>query len=224
LSGGFDKATEYHDLRAALDQMVKDLSVLKKKQHAAQHALSACKDWLDKLPPNTTLEMVEVKTDGRDLEEVRAQLIAAEAELAALRAVPTASADIDERVKAYVREMGRPTISGIGKGEQLRVNWPGSGWDSNGPREHRADILPMMALLHGEAMVAALMREVKRIANDPMPLAARQKRMAKLEADIDTLQRLGLALGAEPNADFPPWVLLGVKIAVHRGAPVATAA
>ena len=51
LSGGFDKATEYHDLRAAF----KDLPVLKKKQHAAQHTLSACKAWLDKLPPNTTL-------------------------------------------------------------------------------------------------------------------------------------------------------------------------
>jgi hypothetical protein len=155
---------------------------------------------------------------------VRAQLKDAEAELAALRAVPTPSADIEKRIHAYVEAMGRPTISGIGNGERLRVNWPGSGWDSNGPREHRADILPMMALLHGDAMVDALMREVERVANDPMPPAARQKRIAQLETDMDALQRQALVTGAEPYPDFPPWVLLGVKIAVHRGAPVATVA
>ena len=118
-----------------------------------------------------------------------AQLKDAEAELAALRAVPTPCADIEERVKGYVQEMARPTISGISDGERLRVSWPGSGWDSNGPREHRADILPMIALLHGDAMVDALMREVERIASDPVPLAERKKRIAKLEADMDALQR-----------------------------------
>ena len=51
--------------------------------------------------------MVEVNTDGRDLEKVCAQLKDAEAELAALRAVPTPCADIEERVKGYVQEMAR---------------------------------------------------------------------------------------------------------------------
>ena len=42
----------------------------------------------------------------------------------------------------------------------------------------------------------------------------RKKRIAELEeAEIDGLQREALALGAEPTADFPPWVILGVKIA-----------
>jgi len=36
--------------------------------------------------------------------------------------------------------------------------------------------------------------------------------IAKLEAEIEALQRQALALGAEPTADFAPWVLLGVKI------------
>ena len=82
--------------------------------------------------------MVEVNTDGRDLEKVCAQLKDAEAELAALRAVPTPCADIEERVKGYVQEMARPTISGISDGERLRVSWPGSGWDSKA----RANIAP----------------------------------------------------------------------------------
>jgi hypothetical protein len=38
------------------------------------------------------------------------------------------------------------------------------------------------------------------------------QRIAELEAEIDALQRQALALGAEPTADVPAWVLLGVKI------------
>jgi hypothetical protein len=38
------------------------------------------------------------------------------------------------------------------------------------------------------------------------------QRIAELEADIEMLQRQALALGAEPTAEVPPWVLLGVKI------------
>jgi hypothetical protein len=42
------------------------------------------------------------------------------------------------------------------------------------------------------------------------------QRIAELEAEIDALQRQALALGAEPSADVPPWVLLGVKVAARR--------
>jgi hypothetical protein len=35
------------------------------------------------------------------------------------------------------------------------------------------------------------------------------RRIAELEAKVDALQRQALALGAEPTADVPPWVLLG---------------
>jgi hypothetical protein len=38
------------------------------------------------------------------------------------------------------------------------------------------------------------------------------QRIAELEAEIEDLQRQALALGAEPTADVPTWVLLGVKI------------
>jgi hypothetical protein len=106
-----------------------------------------------------------------------------------------------------------------GRGERLKVIWPGAGWDSSGPREHRADVLPMMALLHGDAMVDALMREVERMANNPLPPAARKRRIGELEAEIEELQRQALVLGAEPSADFAPWVLLGVKPAVAATTP-----
>jgi hypothetical protein len=50
-----------------------------------------------------TLELVEVNADDRDLEEVRQQIKEAEGELKRLRALPTSSADIETRVKNYVR-------------------------------------------------------------------------------------------------------------------------
>ena len=42
------------------------------------------------------------------------------------------------------------------------------------------------------------------------------QRIGELEAEFEALQRQALALGAEPSADAPPWVLLGVKIAARR--------
>jgi hypothetical protein len=42
------------------------------------------------------------------------------------------------------------------------------------------------------------------------------QRIAELEAELEALQRQALALGAEPTADVPPWVLLGVKIAAFE--------
>jgi hypothetical protein len=42
------------------------------------------------------------------------------------------------------------------------------------------------------------------------------QRIAALDAQVDALQRQALALGAEPTADFPPWILLRVKVAVRR--------
>jgi hypothetical protein len=42
------------------------------------------------------------------------------------------------------------------------------------------------------------------------------QRIAELDAEIDALQRQALALGAEPTAGVPPWVLLGVEIAARR--------
>jgi hypothetical protein len=42
------------------------------------------------------------------------------------------------------------------------------------------------------------------------------QRIAELEAEFEALQRQALALGAEPSADVPPWILLGVKITACR--------
>jgi hypothetical protein len=95
--------------------------VLKRRRDAAQSTYSACQAFLDELPDDATLGPVEVKVEGHNLKEVRARLAIAQAELKTLRALPTSSADIKERIERYVAEMARPTITGIGKGERLKV-------------------------------------------------------------------------------------------------------
>ena len=120
-------------------------------------------------------------------------------------AVPIASPDIKRRVEQYVNSLGRPRVAGIGKDETLRVTWPGDG-----------QVLPMMlAFFQRDAMVDALMREIENVADDPMPLAERKKRIAELEVEIEALQRQAFALGAS-TADLPPQVVLGVKVRETR--------
>ena len=219
LSGDFRSEAEYDDLRAALKKMVDEQPALERRLRAVQSIRSRCKSWLDQLPANTVLE--QVVPGDHDLADVRAKLEAAQAELAKLRTAPTPSADIEQRVRAYLQSMARPTISGIGDGERLKVIWPGAGWDMKGPIEHRADVLPMMALLFPDEMIAALMSEVERIANDPLPQAARQKRIAALEQQIEELAYIEEALIAIAIADgedvqrspsAPPQAVLQVRV------------
>jgi hypothetical protein len=155
--------------------------------------------------------------DGHDLGAVRAKREAAQAERAALLAVPTPSADIEERIRHYVHSMARPHITGIGKGEKLKVVWPGAGWDMKGLIEHRAEVLPLVASLFPDAMSAALMREVERIASDLLPRPEREKRIAELRREIDELcyveEVLVVASGAERSLDASPQAILGIRLA-----------
>src|SRR5262245_32240925 len=134
-------------------------------------------------------EPVEVGTDGLHLADVRKGIKEAEHELADLRKVPTPSSDIEQRIRNYVTEMARPSIGGVGSGETLTIVWPGSGWNQSGPRQYSADVLSMTALLHPDQMVDALMQEVDRMVNDPLPLAQREQRIGELERELETLQR-----------------------------------
>jgi hypothetical protein len=137
------------------------------------------------------------------------------------RAAPTPSADIEQRIRHYLQSVARPQICGIGKGEKLKVVWPGAGWDTRGPREDRAEVLPMMALLFPDAMTAALMGEVDRMASDPLPQAARQKRIAELEREIEQLAYIEEALVAaaiaegedvQRSSSAPPQAVLQVRV------------
>jgi hypothetical protein len=194
LTGGFSKDAEYVDTRHALEKMVDDLPVLKRKCRAAELLCERCTAFLDELPEGTTLEPVEVKTDDHDLESVRAKIKTVEDELAQLHGLPTASSDIRQKVEDYVRSLARPTITGIGKNEKMRVLWPGAGFEMSGPREYKAEVLPLIAMLFPDVMKDALLREVERMTNTVVPIRERASRITTLEAELFELAYIEEAL------------------------------
>ena len=208
LTGGFQKDSEYKDLRASLDRLVeKDFPTAERKLDDAQHTLSECKSFLAALPDDAVLEPVApVKPNGIDLASVRRRIADVEAEVARIAAVSVPSADLDSRVREYVAALARPKVSGIATGQSLQVIWPD-------------DVISVLALLLPDEMVNALLREVERVSNLPMPLPQRKRRIAELRREIDEHKRQALALG-EDASSLPPEVVLGVRVAA-RGAAAA---
>jgi hypothetical protein len=150
--------------------------------------------------------------DGLSLPAVRGRIKKLKSVAEALRRVPVPASDIPEKVRTYVQDMTRPVIGGIGAGEALTVQWP-------------TGLHALMAFLQPDVLVDRLMTEIDRIANTPYPPAEREQWIAKLEDEIDRLQRteeaIVVATGAPREAGGPPWVVLGVKAIEERGARAA---
>jgi hypothetical protein len=208
-------------LQAELETLLAAQKELPKRLQAEQSVLSACKTWLDRLPAGTKLEPVAVTTDGHDLAGVRGRSKAANAELEALRRAPAPSEDIEARVRNYVRGLA-PKVRGVGVGERLSIVWPGAQSSSGYISEHTCDPLALLAALFPDRMLALVMGEVERMANDPLPVAQRAPRIAALESELGELHRLEEALVAvalatgEPvhrSPVAPPVAVLGVRVA-----------
>jgi hypothetical protein len=183
-----------------LDRLVADKPILENKLHNAENTLADCKAFLAALPDDAVLEPVKVvKPNGLDLDTVWRRIEDAEDEVKRLRAVPVPSSDIEDRIREYVVALARPQVSGIGTGQRLQVRWPD-------------DVIAVLALLLPDQMTNALLGEVERVSNLPMPLPQRKRRIAELQAEIDAMQRQALALGAGTSA-LPPAVVLGVRVA-----------
>jgi hypothetical protein len=184
---------------------------------AEEAAAARCRRWLENLASDAVLEQVEVAVSpGATLSKVRAQLKAAEAELASLRAAPTPSRDIKQRLKVYLNELARPKITGISAGEKLRIIWPGARETISGPSEFSAETLPLMSLLFRDHMLDALLAEVERMSNTPLPPQQRAERMKVLDEEVDQLHRVEEVLiareGAERSTNCSPAAVLGVRV------------
>jgi hypothetical protein len=174
---------------------------------------------------------VTTNADG-DLTEVRARLKSARDALASIKAAPTPSPDLRQRIERRVAALGAPTVRGIGEGEVLRIIWPGAKETASGRDEHTCDPLALFAILFKDCMVDTIMAEVTRLANEPVPLAERPKRIAALEREIEELSRIEEALieaaiaqgeAVHRSGSALPQAVLGVKVLekaerVSRGA------
>jgi hypothetical protein len=83
------------------------------------------------------------------------------------------------------------------------------------------DPLALLAALFPDRMLALVMGEVERIANDPLPVDQRPPRVAALERELDKLHRAEEALVAAAIAtgqpvhrspSAPPAAVLGVRV------------
>ena len=113
-------------------------------------------------------------------------------------------------------------MRGIGVGERLSIVWPGAQTPSPYISEHTCDPLALLAALFPDQMLALVMGEVERMANDPLPVAERPRRIAALERELEELHRIEEALVATAIAagqpvhrspSAPPAAVLSVRIA-----------
>jgi hypothetical protein len=74
-------------------------------------------------------------------------------------------------------------------------------------------------------MLAALLAEVERMSNTPLPPPKRAERMKVLSEEVDRLQRveevLATSEGAEPTPNCAPTAVLGVRVIDTRGVRAA---
>jgi hypothetical protein len=185
-----------------------DQKVVQQRLQAEQSVISACKAWLDRLPPGTKLEQIVPDVeDGLALGDVRVRIKKLQNQVEALKRVPVPASDIDQKVRTYVERLPMPSIDGIAAGESLTVQWP-------------TGLHALMAFLQPDLLVDRLMVAINQIANTPCPLAEREQQIAELEREIDRLQRteeaIVVATGAPRERGCPPWVVLGVKAVEAR--------
>src|SRR5262249_54425022 len=103
---------------------------------------------------------------------------------------------------------------------RLSIVWPGAQTPSWYISEHTCDPLALLAALFPDRMLALVMGEVERMANDPLPVAQRPPRIAVLKCELDELHRVEESLGAvamqavQPVPRSPPAAaVLGVRVA-----------
>jgi hypothetical protein len=196
-------------LSQELDRLLVEEKALARQRPVEADILGQCRAWLASLPPKAVLEQIAPDVeDGLQLSDVRARIKKLQNDVEALKRVPVPASDIERKVRTYVRGLSRPVVSGIAAGEALTVQWP-------------TGLHALMAFLQPDVLVDRLTAEINRIANTPCPLAEREQQIAKLEEEIDHLQRTEEAIVVSTDASrergCPPWVVLGAKVTEAPG-------
>jgi hypothetical protein len=217
-------------LRAEFERLLKAASEAQARQQIEEGVLAVCRQWMDDLSADVKLDPVPIDVPAdATLASVRERLRAARDEIVALRRAPVPAKDIEQRIADYVHGLanaGRPVVSGVGEGEKLTIVWPQHA-NVKRARPHigfvagRADPLLMTAYLSPDVLIDKLMAEVEGMAATPLPVAARQPRIAALAAEVDRLQRveevLVVANGDQREPGRPESAVLGCRVVEARG-------
>ena len=91
-----------------------DQKVVQQRLQAEQSVISACKAWLDRLPPGTKLEQIVPDVeDGLALGDVRTRVRKLKDQVEALERVPVLGSDIKQKVQAYVERLPIPSFKNL---------------------------------------------------------------------------------------------------------------
>jgi hypothetical protein len=180
LNGRVIRAGDHREkLHIELEQRLGEEKALQRQRPIEADILGRCRAWLAALPAGAVLEQVTpVIEDGLSLAAVRTRIKKLQDSVAALKRVPVPAPNIREKVRAYVERLPMPSIDGIAAGESLTVQWP-------------TGLHALLAFVESDVLAEKLLAEIDRIANTPCPLAEREQRIAKLEQEIDRMQRGG---------------------------------
>jgi hypothetical protein len=159
--------------------------------------LAGCKRFLHELPEGARLRVVEA--EGGDLADIRARSKAVKDEIRQVESMPVLSADLPDRIKAYVALLAvkaRPVVQGVDPGQALRVLWPlrpdaNRATIDSGFSDREGNALLLAALLHPERLAERVMRAV---AASSIDAAERAERLSALQARLD---RLALQRGGD---------------------------
>jgi hypothetical protein len=215
---------QYDDLRTSLEQMVNDLPALKRKYDTAQSTYTKCRQFIDALPDDATLETVKVKTDGHTLADVRDHIADLNAELHDIAAAPPPPSELAGAVREYVIALGtRGAPTTIVTNGCVAPEWGVRG-SVNPPSPHPRDMWATVAWLDPEKLIARLMYAIEARADElqKMPRAKRAARVEALEGKIKQLRYIEEALctanGAERSGGVPAEAVLGIRVVERKRA------
>jgi hypothetical protein len=217
-----DPRVDVRKVQEGFDKLLKEAQAKRHRCNTEQRILSKVKLWLERQPLDTVLEVVKPRLNGQDLVQIRKRLQQIADEISQIKAAPTPSADIRDRIATYVRALARagtPMVQGVDEGEQLNIRWPISR-SASGYVPDSANPLFMAARMFPDVMIDHLHAVVEQDASKPMPVKDRAARIAVLNAETEQLRRLEEALvqqaldnGEEVTRDpsSPCWAILQVR-------------
>jgi hypothetical protein len=214
-------AEEYEHERSNFDATLAAAKMARDYAESAHKVLAAVKAWLEALPPDSRLLMVQPAASDLDLAALRARLAGLRDELRRHNGTPPAASDVGQKVDAYVASLAAralPLVRGFAQGQSLQVTWP-AGSDATrqngvGFSAANGNALLLFAALFPHELAELVVRAVN--AEQPLSAHEHAARRAALEHAIDELSYVVAALndqaGAPPDVLMAPWHVLGVRL------------
>jgi hypothetical protein len=228
LNGGDNSVTaeEYERERSSFDENYARAMAAKVQAETERKVLAEAKAWVESLPSDSKLLLVQPAASDLDLAALCARLAGLREELKRLNGTPPVASDIEAKVAAYVASLAArasPLVRGFAEGLALDVKWP-MGLDANrtngvGFSNSDANCLVLLAAITPRELSKLIMQAIERA--QPLSQAEHAARRREIEHAIDELSYSVAALSEQADPLMAPWHVLGVRTVEEETAPAA---